>query len=55
MTFKPRLIGRLLLKRNKTIWRELDAFRLGSTTNTKTTNRAKGNQNKLAGLLGKRE
>ena len=54
MTFKPRLIGRLLMKRNKTIWRELDSYRLGNT-NTKASNRAKGNQNKISGLFGKKE
>ena len=53
MTFKPRLIGRLLMKRNKTIWRELDTSRL-NTSNAKTSNRAKGNQNKLSGLFGKK-
>ena len=31
MTFKPRLIGRLLGKRNSVIWRELDSGKAGSS------------------------
>ena len=32
MTFKPRLVGRLLGKRNSVIWRELDSGKAGSSS-----------------------
>jgi hypothetical protein len=32
MTFKPRLVGRLLGKRNTVIWRELDSGKAGSSS-----------------------
>ena len=31
MTFKPRLVGRLMGKRNSVIWRELDSIKAGGT------------------------
>lgn len=60
MTFKPRLIGRLLGKRNKVLWRELDvsgATAGGGGSKSATRNRAAGllsaAQGKLAALTKK--
>lgn len=43
MTFKPRLVGRLMGKRNSVIWRELDSMKAGSNNKVSSSTRASPN------------
>jgi hypothetical protein len=62
MTFKPRLVGRLMGKRNSVIWRELDSMKAGSNNKVISSTRAAPNpfemlsqvKNKLLSLSKKK-
>lgn len=47
MTFKPRLVGRLMGKRNSVIWRELDSIKAGNSAGNEVSKKSSGSSKKI--------